>query len=91
MIPTPVIPPTDSITDWIGVTIAFIIMISTFATVLWRFGQVVDRNTFVIKQIDETIKAQWELIGQHQDKLANHGERIIKVETRLDYHEGEKP
>ena len=78
---------TDSITDWIGVGLVFIGMIGAFAGVLWRFSKVVDKNTFVIFQLDQTIKAQWNRLDEHGDLLDIYGQRIVKVETRLDYHE----
>lgn len=61
--------------------------VGAFFGIFARFSKVLDRNTFAINAINETIKAQWTRIDEHGLALDDHGNRIVKCETRLDYHE----
>lgn len=73
--------------EWIGAGAAIIGLLGTLIGVVWKFSQSVDRITFVIAQIDQTIKTHWDKIDEHADTLGDHGVRLATVETRIDYHE----
>jgi hypothetical protein len=76
--------------DWNMVgTVATIggIFIVPLLAMIWKFAKSVDRMGIAVSAINDSIKAQWTRIDEHGVKLDEHGNRLVKVETKLEYHE----
>lgn len=76
--------------EWIALAFTFTAGVGTVIKVMLDFNRVVDRNTFVMEQIVETINRMRETVDGHGERLNDHGERITKVETWADYHGSHK-
>ncbi len=71
----------------IGIVITALAFIGGIFVAIIKILQVIDRNTVAIDGLHGTVKAQWGKIDEHGETLDEHGNRIVKLETRLDYHE----
>ena len=71
----------------IGIIITVLAFLGGIFVGIVKILQVIDRNTMAIDGLHGTVKAQWGRIDEHGEMLDEHGRKIVKLETRLDYHE----
>ncbi len=73
--------------EWIIAAVGILGLLGTLVGVMIKFSKSVDKNTFITTQILEAQKSQWARLDDHGCKLEDHGDRLVKIETRLDYPE----
>lgn len=71
----------------IGIIIATFTFIGAIFAGIINILKVIDRNTVAIDGLHSTVKAQWDRFDAQGCILDEHGNRIVKLETRLEYHE----
>lgn len=81
------------LSDW-GSVIALIgygIGAARWAATMHTEVKLVRQELSFLKQFkrstDKDSETQWEKLGEHDEKLSDHGERIARTETRVDFHE----
>jgi Tfp pilus assembly protein PilN len=74
--------------EWILAIAAIVTVLGTLAGVMLKFSKSVDRNTMITEQIASAQSAQWKHIDELACTQEDHGTRLVKIETRLDYAAG---
>ena len=75
--------------EWLIALFAGLTFVGGLIATLWKFSKAVDRNTIITQQILDQQKAQWSKLDVHEDKVADHDQRIIKLETWQVFHKEE--
>jgi Tfp pilus assembly protein PilN len=74
--------------EWLIAISSAITLLGVLTGVMWRFSKSVDKNTLLTEQILEAQKSQWNRIDEISCIQDDHRDRIVKIETRLDYAQG---
>ena len=74
--------------EWILAIVGILTVLGALTGVMYRFSKAVDRNTLITEQIATTQTAQWKRIDELACTQEDHGTRLVKIETRLDYAKG---
>jgi len=71
--------------EWILAAVGIVGLLGTLTGVMVKFSRSVDKNTLLTSQILDAQKSQWNRIDEVACVQEKHGERLVKIETRLDY------
>lgn len=74
--------------EWIIAIAAVLSLLGALTGVMLKFSRSVDKNTLVTEQIATAQGAQWKRIDELACTQEEHGTRLVKIETRLDYATG---
>ena len=71
--------------EWILALCGIVGLLGTLTGVMLKFSKSVDRNTIITEQIASAQASQWGRIDEIACEQVKHGDRLVKIETRLDY------
>lgn len=75
--------------EWVAVWVGIATLGGTLIGVIWRTAKTIlaleIRATALENSAKEENEVVWRRIDEHRKDIDNHADRIMKVETRLDY------
>jgi hypothetical protein len=66
--------------EWVVAICAILTIVGALVGVMWKFAMAVDR-------LSQSSNRMLEQLGDHQEVVDDHGNRIIKLETWRGYHD----